>query len=380
MTHIESTSTSKIHLIEDLIASKDVAFFPYTQFSNITHISPGIYGSEWDAKWTTRNINVQLKSFNHVFDKHDEAIQKFIKQLREVAKLPPHNNISTFHDTKKQMYFVILESTANGLPLPEFLKRSTTLSWTEKFKLAKQISLGIQHLHNNSIVFKELNTYRVIVEEGELKITGVGLSATNDSSVAQTLFDGSQLYKDPWILQDSAYKTKKSSDIYSLGIIFWELTSGRRPFSNDPREMSKLTTSIMNGERETPIADTPKEYSDLYQRCWERNADKRPSIGQIVQALSLIETGDAIFKRRDSEDRFEFMETIDEIDNQRDDIALVDDDSESIYARGSVYSQFSQSSHHHRTTARERKIPKEFVFSGEEKIGRKWWHSVLWCI
>ncbi|CAG8577419.1 11443_t:CDS:2 [Ambispora leptoticha] len=413
-------STSKTHLIEDLIASEDVAFFPYTQFSNITHISPGIYSPEWNVKWTTRNINVQLQSLNHVFEKDDETIQKFIKQLREVAKLPSHNNILTFYgltkDTEKQIYYVILESTENGLPLPEFLKKSTTLSWIEKFKLAKQLSLGIQHLHNNSIVFRELNTYRVIVEEGDLKIAGVGLSIATDES----MFNGALLYKDPWILQDSAYKIKKSSDIYSLGILFWELTSERRPFANDPREMSKLTTSIMNGERESPIADTLKEYSDLYQCCWERNADKRPSIGQVVQALSLIETGNAIFKR--DSDRFEFMEIINELDDKGDDIiddnddddnnnnvnsnynmeseatfefveviddnaqdsmnyqTLADDDAGSLYARGSVYSQFSQSSHHQKTTTKERRIPREIVFPGEEKIERKWWHSVLWCV
>lgn len=89
------------------------------------------------------------------------------------------------------------------------------------------------------------------------------------------------------------YKKDLCSDIYSMGVIFWEISSGKIPFksymseSNDNYRDTFLTLEIINGLRETPTPETPIGYIELYNSCWEYEPSKRPIIGQIIETLSI---------------------------------------------------------------------------------------------
>ncbi|PKB98603.1 kinase-like protein [Rhizophagus irregularis] len=76
----------------------------------------------------------------------------------------------------------------------------------------------------------------------------------------------------------------EKSDIYSLGVIFWELSSGKKPFSDDEYD-SPLAMKIKKGLREGMIERTPEKYSNLYTKCWDSDPDKRPTIQEIMMNL-----------------------------------------------------------------------------------------------
>ena len=75
----------------------------------------------------------------------------------------------------------------------------------------------------------------------------------------------------------------KESDIYSLGVLFWELSSGKPPFQNHDKE--ELTFNIVNGLREIIIDKTPYGYYALYTACWEGKPEKRPTIEYVYGKL-----------------------------------------------------------------------------------------------
>lgn len=60
------------------------------------------------------------------------------------------------------------------------------------------------------------------------------------------------------------YSLNKKSDIYSIGVLFWEISSGRPPFCDEPFDDGNLAIRILHGLREAPISDTPEDYVTLY--------------------------------------------------------------------------------------------------------------------
>ncbi|POG65679.1 kinase-like domain-containing protein, partial [Rhizophagus irregularis DAOM 181602=DAOM 197198] len=79
------------------------------------------------------------------------------------------------------------------------------------------------------------------------------------------------------------YSLNKKSDVYSVGVLLWEISSGKPPFYVEGESYDcGLAFQIVQGHRETTVPDTPIEYVKLYTECWDDNPDNRPSIQEVV--------------------------------------------------------------------------------------------------
>ncbi|POG61511.1 kinase-like domain-containing protein, partial [Rhizophagus irregularis DAOM 181602=DAOM 197198] len=92
---------------------------------------------------------------------------------------------------------------------------------------------------------------------------------------------------DPKKLNDHSYELNKKSDVYSYGVLMWQVSSGKQPFCNHKYD-GNLSLSIVNGKREEIINNTPLEYGNLYTECWENEPDKRPDMQKVVLVLKSI--------------------------------------------------------------------------------------------
>ena len=102
-------------------------------------------------------------------------------------------------------------------------------------------------------------------------ITDFGLSLSLDNvalSITSRVY-GRCEYSDPqYIKTASEYKWNKYSDIYSLRVLFWELSSGVPPFKAFKNKLTKITMHLIRGNRETPIIGTPVDFKILYDAAW----------------------------------------------------------------------------------------------------------------
>jgi len=98
---------------------------------------------------------------------------------------------------------------------------------------------------------------------------------------------------------NDGYKLKKWSDIYSLGVIFWQIFSGHQPFEEEKRNLDvkglwNLFNQILNGKREIAAEKTPQKFIQLYEDCWKTDFKSRPTISKVVQRIQQILEDDGI--------------------------------------------------------------------------------------
>ncbi|POG58010.1 kinase-like domain-containing protein, partial [Rhizophagus irregularis DAOM 181602=DAOM 197198] len=138
-----------------------------------------------------------------------------------------------------------------------------------KLKLAFQLASAVSHLHKRDIIHRDLHANNVLIHQKNIKLADFGLSkkiAEASSNISK--IHGVIPYVDPKVFnknQNEKYKLDKKSDIYSIGVLMWQISSGYQPFSSKGVNYDlSLILSISNGEREEIIVGTPIEYSNLY--------------------------------------------------------------------------------------------------------------------
>ncbi|KAG0266939.1 hypothetical protein DFQ27_009297 [Actinomortierella ambigua] len=217
----------------------------------------------------------------------------------------------------------IVTKFASGGSLSWHLKVSfDKMTWDEKLRLASQITAGIARLHQEGVYHRDLHGGNVLIDEqGNALLTDFGASSIIvEKRIVQNIEDfrihatdnpdgtskytskiieshgegkktsypliGVMAYIAPELFRDPSTFNDKC-DVYSLGVLFWELTSGRSAFSRHPQDV-ELAVSILNGNREAPVAGTIPAFKDLYERCWSPNPTLRPSVQEILQELEKI--------------------------------------------------------------------------------------------
>ncbi|RGB34932.1 hypothetical protein C1646_742528 [Rhizophagus diaphanus] len=187
-------------------------------------------------------------------------------------------------------YYLVLEY-ADSDTLNTYLNNHfDELNLNDKLRLAFQLASAVECIHCCGIIHRDLHAKNILVHQKNIKLADFGLSKkiSEESSNVNKVF-GVVPYIDPKSLDDQKYKLNEKSDIYSIGVLMWQISSGRQPFKDKGFDYDvQLSIAIINGLREEIIDETPVEYSNLYKECWKYEPNNRPSIQKVVLALRAI--------------------------------------------------------------------------------------------
>ncbi|PKC10498.1 kinase-like protein [Rhizophagus irregularis] len=169
------------------------------------------------------------------------------------------------------------------------------LTWNDKKKLAFQIADGLNYLHNENILHRDLHSKNIVIHNSNAKITDFGISKdqNNQTSMAYIGNFGVIAYMEPKRLINPKFPYTKSSDIYSFGVLMWEISSGFPPFKDNDNRVA-LAISINTGIREVTALGTPEEYGKLYKNCWNQEPEQRPTINEILNEFEKMGFGNNV--------------------------------------------------------------------------------------
>ncbi|CAB4437981.1 unnamed protein product [Rhizophagus irregularis] len=277
-------------------------WIPYNKFYDIEYIAKGGFGKVYRAKWVEgyiykwknenqnwrRNPNmfVALKSLNN----SKNVPLEFINEISLHSKIgaTTGNVIIAYGITQNpetKNYMMVLEYAENG-SLRNYLNKSySELNWMDKFKYLYYIALGLEKIHENELTHRDLHIGNVLVNYSRTIITDMGLCKPADykelESAKKKIY-GVLPYIAPEILRGQNYN--KASDIYSFGIIMYEVISGLPPY-HDVSHDENLAIKICQGLRPRFNIKVPQLIVHLIKRCLDANPLNRPTASKFYEIL-----------------------------------------------------------------------------------------------
>ncbi|GEN54194.1 Stk1 family PASTA domain-containing Ser/Thr kinase [Halobacillus faecis] len=210
-----------------------------------------------------RDVAIKVLRLEHGND--EEFIARFHREAQSATSLS-HPNIVNIYDVGEEddIYFMVMEYV-DGMTLKQYIQQHSPIDVSEAVDIMRQIASAIAHAHDNGIVHRDIKPQNILIDHyGHVKVTDFGIAmALSATALTQTnSVLGSVHYLSPE--QARGGMATKKSDVYSLGIVFFELLTGRLPFSGE----SPVSIALKHLQHETPSlkrwnADLPQSVENI---------------------------------------------------------------------------------------------------------------------
>ncbi|KAM7268045.1 hypothetical protein ACFE04_010211 [Oxalis oulophora] len=263
----------------------------------VKELGSGTYGTVFHGKWKGSDVAIKrLKPscFAEGSKEQDRLVADFWKEAHMLGQLH-HPNIVAFYgvvsDGPVTNLATVTEYLVNG-SLKQVLKRKDrTIDRRKRLILAMGAAFGMEYLHEKNIVHFDLKSHNFLVNMRDpqrpiCKIGDLGLSKIKQRTLVSGGVRGTIPWMAPELLNSKNLVTEKV-DVYSFGIVMWELLTGEEPYAN-MRSEEIIAGIIMGSLRpEIPTWCDPA-WGSLMERCWSSDPNSRPSFTEIAKELRLM--------------------------------------------------------------------------------------------
>ncbi len=245
------------------------------------------------------NRMVTVKILREEYASNADFVRRFRHEAQAVASLS-HSNIVAVYDVgfEENMHYIVMEFV-EGESLKEYIRRKGAIPVPEACNIITQILAGVQHAHEHGIIHRDLKSHNILLsKDGRAKVTDFGI-AVGMSDVTLTYNTSSRImgsvhYISPEQVQGQAVTEK--SDIYSVGVIFYEMLTGRLPFLGETP--ISIAMQHVQGELILPHQINPKVpmgISYVVMRAMHKNPDARyDSAEDMAKAVRAAYSGESV--------------------------------------------------------------------------------------
>ncbi|PKC66443.1 hypothetical protein RhiirA1_535611 [Rhizophagus irregularis] len=274
-------------------------WIPYDKFYNIVYIAKGGFGKVYKANWIdgyisdwndnnqnwnryNKSMLVALKSLNN----SENVTYKFMNEITLHYKVNLNGYVIKLYGITQEPvtnnYMMVLDYAKDG-NLRNYLNTSyNKLSWNDKLNYLHSIAHGLKDIHEKELIHQDLHIGNILKIKHNTAITDMGLCKPADYNTSTKSTYGVLPYIAPECLRGQNYT--KAADIYSFGIIMYEVISGLPPY-HDVSHDNRLAIKICKGLRPRFNINIPQLIVHLIKRCLDANQLNRPTTEEIEESL-----------------------------------------------------------------------------------------------
>ncbi|CAB4421509.1 unnamed protein product [Rhizophagus irregularis] len=325
-------------VIDDLITytqiNKDksggkLEFVPHDQFKNIEFIAEGGFSKIYKAIWVDGPINnwheIKCNDWNITRDNNYTVVLKKLNNSKNVTS-KELNELKVFYKIYtddivgggfNSVYFGITQDpiTKDTMLIMQYYELGDlmhylsndfyNISWKTKVGKLWCIMIELYSIHYVGIIHRDLHSGNIFINKkfayiGDLGISKSATECTDNNNEKYGIIP----YMAPEIFQGHEYT--EASDIYSFGMIMWELMTGRRPFWDEIHDL-ELIIKICDGLRPPIVTNAPKGYIELMKECWHSDPNKRPTVEAIYTIVDNMNSGN----KRNKHDNIKIIKSSD---------------------------------------------------------------------
>lgn len=260
------------------------------RYEIIEKIGGGGMSLVYKAKCRVLNRYVAIKILRDELTSDPDFVSKFKQESLSAASLA-HPNIVNIYDTgiEGDIYYIVMEYV-KGETLKKYINRKGRLSEQETINISRQIAEALKHAHTNNIVHRDIKPHNILItEDGIAKVTDFGIARAATSSTINNTSNviGSVHYFSPE--QARGGYVDEKSDIYSLGIVMYEMITGVVPFDADNH-----ISVAMKQIQEKPVPPSKKiknlkisaGFEEIIMKCLEKHQSFRfQSVEELIKKL-----------------------------------------------------------------------------------------------
>ncbi|EXX60005.1 Cdc15p [Rhizophagus irregularis DAOM 197198w] len=289
---------------EALMPNSIIEWIPYNNLQSIEYLTKGGFSEIYTATWidgryedwdskkqqlirSIRYIQVVLKKLENV----ESASQSWFEEAK--SHLTISNKWSHIvpcygltQNPSNGNYMLVLSKM--DINLREYLQQYyNQLTWKEKINITSTIFDALENIHRENSIHRDLHSGNILYSQfnDNWQISDLGFCGPADKP--STSIYGNLPYIDPEVLNGRGCTYK--SDIYSVAMLMWEISSEQPPFNNHEHDCD-LALNIINGMRPKIISEIPLKYKNLMEQCWDADPLKRPDIKTLRDKMREIKS------------------------------------------------------------------------------------------